>query len=173
MTLSPPATNDDSHTGCTIEPIAPKFDPAIAAIIHDTGVEFGAIGDGFGPSDAEVSAMSQHYRIEQGSLYLVALVDGKVVGGGGIAPFNGSRELCELRKLFLLPDYRGQGIGKTLMLKCLAFAQSQGYQQCYLDTLASMTSAIALYRAAGFERLDQPLGGTLHDGCDVWMLKPL
>lgn len=169
----------------TIEPITLEYDSAIADIIRRGGAEFGAIGDGFGPSDTEVSAMSQHYRIEQHSLYLVARIGDQVVGGGGIAPFitpsiapsiapsNDNRDTCELRKLFLLPGSRGLGIGKALTLKCLAFAQSQGYRQCYLDTLASMTSAIALYQALGFEQLEQPLDGTIHGGCDVWMLKQL
>lgn len=157
----------------TIEPIRAEHDSEICTIIQTVGAEFGAIGDGFGPSDAEVLTMSQHYTAEQQSLYLVAHLNGKIVGGGGIAPFQGSHQTCELKKLFLLPESRGLGIGKQLVQHCLEFAAQQGFTQCYLDTLSSMTAAISLYEQMGFTHLDRPLDGTEHSGCDVWMLKNL
>ncbi|WNO60220.1 GNAT family N-acetyltransferase [Rheinheimera sp. MMS21-TC3] len=156
-----------------ITEISPQYDAKIAEVIKQVGAEFGAIGEGFGPSDPEVEAMSQHYHAYDASRYFIALVNNKVVGGSGIAPFNGSSEVCELRKLFLLPQSRGLGIGKTLTEKCLEYAKSSGYSQCYLDTLHSMTTAIALYELLGFKHLQQPLAGTIHNGCDVWMLKQL
>lgn len=156
-----------------ITEISPQHDPKIAEIIKQVGAEFGAIGEGFGPSDPEVEAMSQHYHDHDASRYFVALVNNKIVGGSGIAAFNGSHEVCELRKLFLLPEARGLGVGKTLTKNCLDYAKYKGYQHCYLDTLASMMSAIALYEQLGFKHLTQPLTGTIHNGCDVWMLKQL
>ncbi len=151
--------------------IQPAHDEVICNIIKTVGSEFGAIGDGFGPSDAEVLEMSAHYDDQRGSLYLVALLDGRIVGGGGIAPFNGSSQICELRKLFLLKEARGLGIGKELVSRCLSYASQKGYKECYLDTLSGMKSAIALYEKIGFHHLDCPLDGTVHGGCDVWMLK--
>lgn len=156
-----------------IEEISAKHDKAVCNIIKTVGAEHGAIGDGFGPSDPEVLNMSRHYSCEHKSLYLVSTMGGNVVGGSGIAPFNSSDDVCELRKLFLLPESRGMGLGKELTLKCLNFAKSQGFKQCYLDTLCNMKSAIALYEKLGFKHLDKPLDGTIHSGCDVWMLKEL
>ncbi|WP_153915896.1 GNAT family N-acetyltransferase [Shewanella sp. TC10] len=156
-----------------IKPISVEQDADVAKIIKAVGKEFGAVGEGFGPSDAEVDAMSQHYITEQRAQYLVASVDGEIVGGAGIASFNGSTDICELRKLFLLPQSRGLGLGKQLTQQCISFAKEFGYSQCYLDTLASMTSAIALYEKQGFKHLDKPLDGTIHGGCDIWMLKSL
>ncbi|ENM5852945.1 GNAT family N-acetyltransferase [Vibrio mimicus] len=156
-----------------IVPIQPEFDAAICQIIQTVGAEFGAIGEGFGPSDAEVLAMSQHYREQDRSAYFVAILDGEVVGGGGIAPFAHHADLCELKKLFLLPASRGYGVGKALSERCLTFAKQQGYSGCYLDTLTNMTQAIKLYQQLGFEHLPHPMPGTEHNGCDVWMLKSL
>ncbi|UUM29572.1 GNAT family N-acetyltransferase [Vibrio japonicus] len=156
-----------------IAPITPSQDDAICAIIQSVGAEFGAIGEGFGPSDPEVQAMSKHYTLSEKSGYFVATVDGKVMGGCGIAPFNHSQQMCELKKLFLLPESRGLGLGKKLSEQCLAFAKEQGFSECYLDTLTNMTSAIKLYEQLGFEHLDKPMEGTEHNGCDVWMLKAL
>jgi len=156
-----------------IEQITAQHDEKICSIIELVGREYGAIGDGFGPSDSEVKAMSKHYNDEQGSRYFIAVVDGIVVGGSGIAAFDSNGKVCELRKLFLTPQSRGLGLGKLLVDECLAYAKQKGYQQCYLDTLANMHAAVALYQKMGFEHLQAPLAGTIHNGCDVWMLKTL
>lgn len=156
-----------------IRPIQASDNVRIQEIILQVGKEFGAIGEGFGPSDAEVAQMSQHYLAEQRNRYFVAELDEEIVGGGGIAAFNHSADTCELRKLFILPQGRGQGVGRQLSQACLAFAKEQGYSRCYLDTLSNMDAAIALYHSLGFERLTQPLDGTIHNGCDVAMLKTL
>lgn len=152
-----------------IAPIHLHQNADIARIIQQVGTEYGAVGDGFGPSDAEVLAMSQHYLVENRSVYLVATIDGKVIGGAGIAPFLDLEEVCELKKLFL----RGLGIGKALTKACLDFACNQGYRQCYLDTLSTMQTAIRLYESVGFVHMNAPWPGTLHGGCDVWMVKDL
>lgn len=156
-----------------IQEIKPHHDAMICEIIKKVGKEYGAIGEGFGPSDPEVEAMSKHYNDASSSKYLVATAMGEIVGGSGVAPFNGSNEICELRKLFLLPESRGLGLGKKLTEDCLEYAKSKGYKKCYLDTLKSMTSAISLYEKLGFQHLHEPLEGTIHNGCDVWMLKEL
>lgn len=156
-----------------IKEIKPLHDSKVCAIIKKVAEEYGAIGEGFGSSDPEVTAMSQHYKDESASRYLVATVKGNIVGGSGIGAFNGSHDVCELRKLFLLSESRGLGLGKKLTETCLDYAKSKGYTRCYLDTLISMKSAISLYEKLGFTHLDKPLEGTIHHGCDIWMLKEL
>ncbi len=158
---------------CQIQKIRSEHNSKICTIIKSVGEEFGAIGEGFGPSDPEVLAMSQYYNDSSSSLYLVAIVEREIVGGSGVAAFNGSKEVCELRKLFLLPESRGLGIGEKLTENCLEYAKSKGYKKCYLDTLDSMKAAISLYEKLGFKHLDQPLKGSIHNGCDVWMIKGL
>ena len=63
----------------SIQKITPHDDAAICHIIKTVGAEFGAIGDGFGPSDAEVLHMSEHYCASMRSQYWVARIDGVVV----------------------------------------------------------------------------------------------
>lgn len=162
-----------NNTSIKINPITANDDSDIARIIRQVGAEFGAVGEGFGPGDAEVAAMSQHYLPDRGACYWVATLDDGIVGGGGIAPFDRERGICELRKLFLLPESRGFGIGRQLLEHCLAFAIKAGYSQCYLDSLRTMETAIKLYERFGFQRLEAPMEGTPHNRCDVWMLKRL
>ncbi|MGB6128875.1 MAG: GNAT family N-acetyltransferase [Psychrilyobacter sp.] len=156
-----------------IKEIEAVHDKEICEIIKEVGAQYGAVGEGFGPSDLEVLNMSQHYKKEEGSIYLIAIINNKVVGGAGISSFNDKKKICELRKLFLLPESQKMGIGKDLLQRCLAFAKKEGYKECYLDTLSSMGSAIKLYEKNGFKHLSEPLGDAIHDGCDVWMLKEL
>lgn len=156
-----------------IQEIQPAHDSEVCEIIKKVGAEYGAVGEGFGPSDPEVDAMSQSYSDESSSRYLVATVGGKIVGGSGLAAFNGSNEVCELRKLFLLPESRGLGLGRKLTEDCLDYARRKAYKKCYLDTLSRMKSAVVLYEKLGFKHLEKPLEGTIHNSCDVWMLKEL
>lgn len=157
----------------TIEPIHKKDNDALCHIIQSVGAEYGAVGDGFGPSDPEVQAMSEHYTEDMQSHYLVARVEGELVGGCGVGPFMGSSEVCELKKLYLLPSGRGRDLGRKLSEQCLEYAREKGFKQCYLDTLSNMQAAIRLYEKLGFEHLDTPLEGAEHSGCDTWMIKPL
>ncbi|TDW56380.1 L-amino acid N-acyltransferase YncA [Oceanimonas baumannii] len=154
-----------------ITPITAEDDAAICRIIQHVGAEFGAVGEGFGPGDEEVLCMSRHYCLEHHSRYFVARLNGEIVGGAGLAPLNGMPGVCELKKLFLLPAARGHGIGRQLADACLDFAAGQGFASCYLDTLGNMSAAICLYEQLGFRHLKAPLAGSVHGGCDVWMLK--
>ena len=153
--------------------VSADHDEELSCVIKRVGAEYGAVGEGFGPSDAEVDEMSAYYTKEKRSHYLVALLDGKVVGGCGLAPFGNDTNTCELKKLFLLEESRGLGLGKQLAIACLAFGKEQGFTQCYLDTLSNMVAAVRLYEKLGLEHLPQPLEETLHGACDVWMLKQL
>lgn len=58
--------------------ITADFDMELCKIIKQVGAEFGAVGEGFGPSDAEVLNMSRFYHDGVSSLYLIALVDGSL-----------------------------------------------------------------------------------------------
>lgn len=145
----------------------------MAHIIRSVGEEFGAVGEGFGPGDLEVDNLSASYTKETKSLYVVACIENKIVGGCGIAEFDNQNKICELRKLFLLPEARGHGIGKQLVLKCLEYAKQNDFTHCYLDTLKTMVAARKLYEQLGFSYLDKPIEGVVHTGCDVWMIKVL
>ena len=151
-----------------LRPIEPRDDAAVARIIRTVMPEFGAGGPGFAIHDPEVSAMSAAYAAP-GHAYYVLEQAGEVVGGGGIAPLTGGPPgVCELRKMYFLPQVRGQGQGERLLRHCLAFAQEAGYRTCYLETLEGMDQAQRLYRRLGFEPLCAPMGATGHHGCDRW-----
>jgi putative acetyltransferase len=118
--------------------------------------------------------MSRAYNAPR-SAYFVVELEGQVMGGGGIAPLEGATNprVCELRKMYFLPALRGLGAGQALMDACLAKARDFGFELCYLETLAGMDSAMALYHKAGFRSLDKPMGDTGHGGCNRFFSKSL
>jgi putative acetyltransferase len=141
-------------------------DPAVASIIRTVMPEFGARGPGFAINDPEVDHMSVTYGAP-GSAYYVIERDGRVLGGGGIARLaGGDGTVCELRKMYFLPELRGHGQGRRLLRHCLDVARSLGYHRCYLETLTGMDTAMRLYTDAGFKSLCAPLGRTGHFACD-------
>lgn len=157
-----------SNDELTLRPIRPTDDAAVASLIRAVMPEFGADGPGFAIHDPEVDTMSAAYARSRHAYFVVERA-GRVIGGGGIAPLEGGDPgVCELRKMYFLPEARGLGAGERLLRRCLDFAREAGFQRCYLETLASMTQAQKLYRRLGFEPLDAPMGSTGHFGCDHW-----
>ncbi len=157
----------------SIRPIEPRDDAAVAAIIRTVMPEFGADGPGFAIHDAEVDAMHAAYAQPRCS-YFVVERDGRVVGGGGVAPLvNGGPDVCELCKMYFLPAARGVGAGQAMMQRCLDAARAHGFRRCYLETLTGMDAAQALYRRNGFVPICAPMGGTGHHGCDRWFIRQL
>lgn len=70
----------------------------------------------------------------------------------GCGAFARTREpgLCEIKRLYLLPEWRGQGLGRTLIQTVLRHAAAAGYNRAGLSTWAHNHSGLALYRALGF-----------------------
>ena len=161
--------NDTFH----IRPIEPRDNPAMAAIIRRVMPEFGADGPGFAIHDAEVDTMYEAYAQPRSS-YFVVECDGMVIGGGGFAPLeNAEPDVCELRKMYFLPQARGIGAGSAMMQRCLDAARMHGFHRCYLETLTGMDAAQALYARSGFTKLCAPMGGTGHFSCDRFFIRDL
>jgi putative acetyltransferase len=160
-------------SGLAIRPIRPLDDAAVAAVIRAVMPEFGASGPGFAIHDPEVGGMSRAYE-RPGAAYFVVEDGDRVVGGGGIAPLDGGEPgVCELRKMYFLPEARGKGLGEQLLRRCLEAAKELGHRRVYLETLTGMDAAQRLYEKVGFTKLCAPLGATGHFGCDRWYILDL
>jgi putative acetyltransferase len=153
-----------------IAPITSEQDARTAEVVRTVLTEYGANKPGFAWADPGLDHLSQTY-IDDKSQYLIAMQDGVVMGGGGIGPLEGGdSRICELQKMYFLPQIRGLGFGSAVLGKLLDFARAQGYRQCYLETLLSMSEANGLYHKSGFKALDKPIGSTGHGSCDAWYL---
>jgi len=157
-----------------IRAIESKDNLAIHDLVINTLAEFGATGDGFASSDAELKDMYSSYQAADKYFYVVEK-DGIVLGGAGVAPLDGEEQsgVCELRKMYFDAQLRGHGIGKKMIDKCIAKAREIGFHTIYLETIPEMTIAQNLYKSRGFEYIDNSKGNTCHHACQVFMQKEL
>lgn len=156
-----------------IRQIQPADNPVIAKIIRDTLTEFGANHPGTVYFDPTTDALFELFRKEK-SVYNIAEVDGKIVGGGGIFPTEGlPADTCELVKMYLLPEARGTGLGTQLINRCLKQAKDYGFSRVYLETMNELKAALKVYERLGFSFLNGPMGNSGHFGCPLWMIRDL
>ena len=163
-----------TKTSLRVRPMQFADNSHIARVIRDVSAEFGLTADkGFTVADPNLDHLFELYS-EPDSAYWVIELEGKIVGGGGVAPLHGSEEgVCELQKMYFMPAVRGMGLARELAMQAMDFARERGFKRCYLETTASLTRAIRLYEHLGFEHIDGPMGNTGHVDCEVTMLKSL
>jgi putative acetyltransferase len=162
-----------SIDGFIIREIQQKDNAALALLVRNVILEMGAPTVGTAYEDKATDQLFETYQKEKG-VYFVLEHNQKIVGGAGIAQLdNFDGNVCELQKMYFLPEARGKGLGSKLIDICLAKAKEFGFESCYLETLPYMKDAVKLYQKNGFKNLDKPMGNTCHYSCDVWMIKDL
>ena len=94
--------------------------------------------------DEELAHLKEKYE----SLYLALTPDGEAAGCAALHRFDERR--CEIKRLYVRPQYRNTGLGTRLMERILADARAGGYEKMVLDTFPFLESAVRLYRRLGF-----------------------
>ena len=156
-----------------IREIQKQDNPQIANVIRTVFIEddFPKTGTAF--EDKQLDFMFESYD-KSNAVYFVVENNGKIVGGAGVSKLVATEEnICELQKMYILSEARGNGLGNKLIQLCLDKAKEFGFEKCYLETLPTMKAAHHLYQKLGFEYLDKQLGNTCHTSCHVWMIKDL
>ena len=166
--------NTSATITASLRRITAEDNAAIANVIRQVSAQYGLTADkGYTVADPNLDELFELYS-QPGSAYWVVEQDGRVVGGGGIAPLAHSEpDICELQKMYFMTSARGQGLAKKLALLALDYAREQGFKRCYLETTAFLKEAVGLYEHLGFKHIDGPLGRTGHVDCEVRMLKTL
>jgi GNAT superfamily N-acetyltransferase len=98
---------------------------------------------------AELDGLPGAYAPPGGAL-VVAMTGGRAVGCAALRRFDGERG--EAKRLYVRPEFRGQGVGQALLEWVIGEARGMGYRELVGDTIPEMAVALGMYDRAGFER---------------------
>ena len=154
-----------------IRPILKKDNPHIARVIRKVLVDLGVPKVGTAYADKALDSLYEAYQKPR-SIYFVLELNGKILGGGGIAQLDNCNEnICELQKMYFLEEVRGLGLGTQMIQECIKNAKGFMFEKCYLETMTYMKAAQKLYLKNDFNYIDGPMGDTGHFSCPVHMIK--
>jgi putative acetyltransferase len=134
---------------------------AVREIVFGVLEEFGLAPDHAG-TDVDLSDVELHYQARGGGFWVVEDGRGRIVGTCGLWLDPDEHARCELRKMYLRPEWRGRGLGRQLLETALDHARRTGRTRVELETNRAMTAAIALYESRGFRVIE----GETCDRCD-------
>jgi putative acetyltransferase len=147
--------------------IAQAESPAQIAQVRELFLEYAqSLGFSlcFQSFDQELAALPGDYAPPDGRL-LLATYEGQVAGC--VALHKIARSICEMKRLYVRPEFRGKGLGRIMAERILSDARSIGYDRLRLDTVEPvMKNAVALYRLLGFQEIApyraNPIEGALY-----------
>jgi putative acetyltransferase len=140
-------------TRSAVAAVRPANGPEEIAIVRQLFEEYAgelAVDLSFQGFAEELATLPGAYAAPRGVLLLAWAVD-VPAGCAGVRPLG--PDVCELKRLFVRPAYRGRGLARHLSVAALDEARSRGYRRIRLDTLPGMVEAQRLYRDLGFSEI--------------------
>ena len=134
-------------SGTDLEQIKLMFRQYFTWITEDNGINLSYQG-----VEAELDNLPGDFSPPEGCL-LIAKIEGNPVGCVALRSFEPG--ICEMKRLFVEPECRSKGLGKTLAKKVIQEAKNKGYHKMLLDTGDFMVAAQSLYSSLGFKTADQ------------------
>ena len=125
--------------------------PSIRNVVFSTLREFGLNPDEKG-KDKDLNDIESSYLSGNGFFGVVEhLETQRIVGCFGLFPLN--ENICELRKMYLLKEIRGKGLGKIILDTAIDIAKEKNYKKIILETISALKTAIFLYKRYGFKEI--------------------
>ncbi len=86
-------------------------------------------------------------------VFLVARLDGQPVGCGALRASKVDDALAEIKRMYVVPEFRGRGISRAILSELVDTARRSGYPRIRLETGTKQPEAVALYQSAGWSRI--------------------
>ncbi|MFT3912066.1 MAG: GNAT family N-acetyltransferase [Ferruginibacter sp.] len=125
--------------------------PSIKRIVFGVLKEYNLKSNESG-KDIDLNNIELNY-FDKGGYFGVAVetVSNEIVGTFGLYPITAN--VCELRKMYLLKDERGKGLGKFILRCAIEIAKEKQYSKIVLETISYLKEAISLYKQHGFKEV--------------------
>jgi putative acetyltransferase len=138
-----------------------------ASVIRDVLQEYGLPWEPTG-ADRDVLEVETAY-LQTGGEFWVVERQGEIVGTAAYYPISRGYKAVEIRKMYLLPAFRGKGLGRYLLQQLEAAIAVREFQEIWLETASVLTEAIELYEKSGY----QPATGVETARCDRVYVKKI
>ena len=125
--------------------------PAIKNVVFSTLREFGLNPDENG-KDKDLNDIENSYHSNNGYFGIVLHVKTNIIIGC-FGLFHVNDIICELRKMYLLKETRGKGLGNFILDAAIRTAREKHYKKIILETISALTTAIFLYKRYGFKEI--------------------
>ena len=159
----------EQYRNYTIRSWQPDDRQAAADAIKNALAEYGL---GWEPDGADRDVLEvEDYYLTRGGEFWVIETEGEIIGTGAYYPYpHRGEKAVEIRKMYLSPIARGQGLGKYLLGELERSIIACGYQEIWIETASVLTAAVKLYEANGYQsatgvetlRCDRVYVKTLH-----------
>ncbi|MBO5341411.1 MAG: GNAT family N-acetyltransferase [Lachnospiraceae bacterium] len=133
-----------------------KFSVDMQAQVNDFFKQcFSSVGIPYSPKDrhADVANVESHYM--NNGCFWCLIDDNHVIGTIAIRKIDDTNRIAELKRMFVLPEFQGNGYGRLLLEYAIKSAREQGYQKICLDTRKQFSVAQHLYRSVGFRETER------------------
>lgn len=117
----------------------------IGQVLAEYGLEWEPTG-----ADRDVVEVEQSYQATGGEFWVVE-ERGQIVGTAAYYPVSRGKKAVEIRKMYLLPGARGQGLGRFLLGQLERAIAQQGFQTIWVETASVLVEATQLYESSGYE----------------------
>lgn len=115
--------------------------------------------------DAELNDLANKYMPPNGKIMVAVEEDDEMVVGM-VAYTKHSNQRCEMKRLYVLPNYRNMKLGEQLVNAIIFHAKREGFREMVLDTIKPLKAAIHLYQKMGFEECkayyDNPMDDVIY-----------